>query len=97
MKNKIFAGIVLGLLILPNLLFLALRGHIDTTNRENRAYAAFPELSVSNYQNISSGLEAYYTDRLPFKNQLKRLSSGLDRIWAVGKSNYDTYYAMDTV
>ncbi|MBR6281026.1 MAG: hypothetical protein IKR14_00845 [Lachnospiraceae bacterium] len=97
MKNKIFAGIVLGVLILPNLLFLALRGHIDTTNRENRAYAAFPELSVSNYQNISSGLEAYYTDRLPFKNQLKRLSSGLDRIWAVGKSNYDTYYAMDTV
>ncbi|MBP5265386.1 MAG: hypothetical protein J6Z06_01005 [Lachnospiraceae bacterium] len=97
MKNKVFAGVVLALLILPNIAFLALRGHIDTTNRENRAYAAFPELTVSNYQNISSQLEAYYTDRLPFKNQLKRLSSGLDRFWALGKSNYETYYAMDTV
>lgn len=89
--------VVLGLLILPNLLFLALHGVIDTENRENRAYQAFPELSIANYENIASELEAYYTDRLPFKNQLKHCSSQLDRIWSLGKSNYETYYAMDTV
>jgi len=97
MKKNIFVAVVCGCFLLPNVLFVALHPFIDTENHENRAYGAFPEISVANYTQITSELETYYTDRLPFKNQFRRIASELDRFWNLGKSEYETYYALDTV
>ena len=72
-KAKLIFVLFFLALMLPGILFLLLSGHIDTENHENRAYAEYPETSElwENYENYTSELEAFYNDRIPFKNQLK--------------------------
>ena len=67
----------LALFILPSLLFPLVKGQINTENTENRTLANFPSLSSSDFEDFPAGFEAYYNDRLPFRNQLIRLNNTL--------------------
>ena len=57
-----------GELVLPTLVYPAVRSHLDQQNYENRELASFPELSAANFDNIPTEFEAYYNDHVPFKN-----------------------------
>ena len=79
MRSKIGLIIVFAaFLILPTVLYGAAYRHIDHENRENREYASFPELSKGNYEKVPGELEAYYNDRVPFKNQFKAMRTAID-------------------
>ena len=39
-------------LVLPTLVYPAVRSHLDQQNYENRELASFPELSAANFDNI---------------------------------------------
>ncbi len=78
MKNsKIFIGIFLTLLIAPMVLFPLISGMIDTENHENRAYAEFPDI-LDNPADFPAGFDSWFNDRLPFKNQLKKIHSAIN-------------------
>lgn len=79
MKPKIVIGCFLAFLILPSLLYPAAGKFLDTGNHENRTLAPLPEFTAANYGNITSQLSAYYDDHLPFKNQLVRVNSFLEK------------------
>lgn len=55
-------------LVLPTLVYPAVRSHLEQQNYENRELASFPELSAANFDNIPTEFEAYYNDHVPFKN-----------------------------
>ncbi len=46
MKKKIIIAAFFLFLALPNLVYPAVRGYIDSENHENRTYAEFPEVSL---------------------------------------------------
>ena len=47
-KAYIFAGMFLGMMILPRLLFIPLKDYVDTENYENRVYQEKPVLDFRN-------------------------------------------------
>ena len=56
-KAYIFAGMFLGMMILPGLLFIPLKDYVDTENYENRVYQEKP---VLNFRNLSAAdLKSY--------------------------------------
>lgn len=80
MKEKVIIGCFLAFLILPNLTYPLVRRFIDSENYENRAYAPFPDISLGNLEHMPGQFEAYYTDRVPYKNQLKRVKSYEEKV-----------------
>ncbi len=74
-KAYIFAGMFLGMMILPRLLFIPLKDYVDTENYENRVYQEKP---VLNFRNLSAAdlksypgqYDAYFNDHLAFKNPI---------------------------
>ena len=66
-KAYIFAGMFLGMMILPGLLFIPLKDYVDTENYENRVYQEKP---VLNFRNLSAAdlksypgqYDAYFND-----------------------------------
>ena len=74
-KAYIFAGMFLGMMILPGLLFIPLKDYVDTENYENRVYQEKP---VLNFRNLSAAdlksypgqYDAYFNDHLAFKNPI---------------------------
>ncbi len=68
------------MVILPCLLFEAVKGHIDTANYENRELAAFPKISAAwdAVQAFPDGFTDWFNDHLPFKNQLLTLNGMID-------------------
>ncbi|MCR5303736.1 MAG: hypothetical protein K6E33_04170 [Lachnospiraceae bacterium] len=62
-------------LMLPGPLFMLVRGHIDTENYENRKLTELPVIGVTPYDEWTSVFEGWFTDHLPFKNQLVKLGS----------------------
>ena len=90
MKRKTGLIIVFAaFLILPTVLYGAAYGHIDHENREKREYASFPVLSKENYGELPEELEAYYNDRVPFKNQFKAIRTAID----TKLQRYESVYA----
>ncbi len=65
-------------LILPTLLYPALKSHLDQQNYENRNLASFPELSIANFDNIPAEFEDYYNDHVPFKNLFVKTKTKID-------------------
>ena len=65
-------------LVLPTLVYPAVRSHLDQQNYENRELASFPELSAANFDNIPTEFEAYYNDHVPFKNLFVKAKTKLD-------------------
>ena len=54
------------------------KNHLDTENHENRALSEFPEVAGTSPRDFISGLQTYFNDRLPFKNQLVAMDSAID-------------------
>lgn len=54
------------------------KNHLDTENHENRALSEFPEVAGTSPRDFISGLQTYFNDRLPFKNQLVAMNSAID-------------------
>ena len=79
MKAKIMCLLFLAALIVPTISWLFVRNLVGSENREKREYAEFPELSAENYENITSGFEAWFNDRLPYKNQLTSMNAELKK------------------
>ncbi len=79
MKKKILCAVFLAALIIPTISWLFLRPALSSENREKREYAAFPELSVSNYTNIAPEFEKWFNDRLPYKNQMTALNAEIKK------------------
>ncbi len=71
-KGIIYTYIILFcvFVIAPIPVFWLIRGHIDTSNLENRTLAEKPVLSISTIGDYPEKFEAYFTDHLPFRNQL---------------------------
>ena len=65
-------------LVLPTLVYPAVRSHLDQQNYENRELASFPELSAANFDNIPTEFEAYYNDHVPFKNLFVMVKTKLE-------------------
>lgn len=63
------------LLSAPLLTWPIMRNVVDTTNYENRNFAEFPELSLENLWNVTSEFDDWFSDRVPYKNQVRHLSS----------------------
>ena len=56
-KAYIFAGMFLGMMILPRLLFVPLKEYVDTENYENRIYQEKPVLNFRNLR--AADLKSY--------------------------------------
>lgn len=85
MQNKRHPGLglvagFLAVLVLPGLLWPALRGAVDTEVHENRNLAAFPQdVSLADWP---SAFEDWLGDHAPFRNQWMTLNAQLN--WRVG-------------
>lgn len=70
MKNKIIFYAFLASLLLPALTFPFLKNYIDSANYENREFAKLPRFSLDTAMTFPADFDAYFNDRLPYKNQL---------------------------
>ncbi len=66
------------LLALPIPAFALLKDHVDTENYENRTLASAPVLSLDTIGTFPSDFENYFSDHLPFRNQLIYVNSLLE-------------------
>lgn len=66
-------------LALPQMVYPMIKDYIDSGNYENRTYAEFPDISWQTLAQVPQGLEAYYNDRVPFKNQFTRIHTRLEQ------------------
>ena len=69
-KAYIFSGMFLAMLVLPRILFIPLKGYVDTKNYENRVYQEKPVLSIQGISQYPGLYDAYFNDHLAFKNPL---------------------------
>lgn len=69
-KAYIFAGMFMGMMVLPRLLFIPLKDYVDTENYENRVYQERPVLTIQGLKEYPGLYEAYFNDHLAFKNPL---------------------------
>lgn len=70
LKAYVFAGMFLGLMTLPRLLFIPLKDYVDTENYENRVYQEKPVLTIKGIKEYPGLYQAYFNDHLAFKNPL---------------------------
>lgn len=89
MRGKISIILVFAaFLVMPTILYGVTYDHVDHENRENREYASFPEWSKANYRELPKGIEDYYNDRVPFKNQFKSFRTVIDQTFQKYESRY---------
>lgn len=69
-KAYIFAGMFMGMMVLPRLLFIPLKDYVDTENYENRIYQEKPVLAIQGLGAYPGLYDAYFNDHLAFKNPL---------------------------
>ena len=70
-----YIALLVAFLILPGPLFLLVRNYVDTENYENRTLTELPVYGITPYDEWTNVFEGWFTDHLPFKNQLVRLGS----------------------
>lgn len=77
MKNKYRTLIAVFFLLLagPVTVFPLVRGFIDTENHENRKLAEFSDVINAPIKKMPLYFQEYFSDHLPFKNQLMTLNS----------------------
>ena len=63
------------LLAAPVFTFPFMKQYVDCTNYENRALAEFPQISPQTLLSFSKQYDAYFSDHLPYKNQLAMLNT----------------------
>lgn len=74
-KGRLLIILFMAALILPVLAYPFVSPFIDTENHENRTLAEFP--SLSDGADFFDGLTAWFSDHLPYKNQLVSIHSDL--------------------
>lgn len=77
-RTRIIMLIVfVAVLAVPIISWPFVKGHVNTENQENRSFAEFPEISLENAWNITSGIDDWFNDRIPYKNQAMNLTSAI--------------------
>lgn len=89
------------------LFWILLEKYADSTNYENREFAARPRLTVDSYKTYSDEYEEYFNDGIPFRNNLITINAAIDYFVfnrsantkvVVGKDNWLFYtYVVDGV
>ena len=65
-------------LFAPTVLYPVLRYRLDTTDYEKRAKAPRPSVSVTELSVFPEAFNSYYSDHLPFRNELIGINSRID-------------------
>lgn len=73
-KNMYLAAFLV-FLCLPWFFWLLLGKYTDSANHENRTMASKPQLHMETYKTYPEEYEAYFNDRIPFRNELVALNS----------------------
>lgn len=76
--QKIYISAMTVLMILPIILFAAFGRFTDTTNYENRQLAEMPHIGSGKLSDFHTGFETWFSDHLPFRNQLILLNNLID-------------------
>ena len=76
--QKIYIAAMTVFMILPILLFAIFGRFTDTTNYENRTLAELPTLESVKISELHTGFETWFSDHLPFRNQLIFLNNLID-------------------
>ncbi len=84
--------IFVALLAVPILSWSFVRNYVNTENMENRSFAEFPEISLENAWNITAGIDDWFNDRIPYKNQVMNLTSTI-KLATGAKSPLVSYYS----
>lgn len=72
---RIFYTVLFAAAIALPVLFFGIFGkHFDTSDSENRKLAALPSFSLATASQYPDAFEAYFSDHLPFRNQLLTLN-----------------------
>ena len=97
-KNRRMRTIMLivfvAVLVVPIASWPFVKDHVNTENQENRSFAEFPEISLENAWNITSGIDDWFNDRIPYKNQVMDLTSSIKL--AMGADSPLVSYYSDT-
>lgn len=89
MKNKILFYAFFVLLMAPVLTFPFFKGKIDSENHEKREFAEMPKLSLGTVTAFPEGFDAYFNDRLPYKNQLVFLNNLKNTVLREGTTPFE--------
>ncbi len=76
--KNLYLGAFLIFLCLPWFFWLVLGKYADTSNNENRTLAAMPQLNRDNWEDYPGQYEAYFNDRIPFRNELISFNSWIN-------------------
>lgn len=76
--QKIYITAMTILMILPIFLFTLFGHFTDTTNYENRQLAELPQIGKVALSDFHTGFETWFSDHLPFRNQLIFLNNLID-------------------
>ena len=74
-KSKVWIIAFLILFLTPHITFLFLTPYLDDTDYEKREKAEFPVLNLSTYKTYGESFEEYYSDNLPYRNELIQMNS----------------------
>ena len=68
----------------PVLTFPFMKNYVDSGNYENRQFTERPKLSLKTLTTFPSQYDAYFSDYLPYKNQLVMLNNKKDTSLGAG-------------
>lgn len=77
-KQKLWIGAFFFMICCAQPFWLIARKQISSENYENRTPADKPVFSIETIEEYPAAWEAYFNDRLPFRNQLIRLNSRIE-------------------
>lgn len=73
--QKIYSAILVIFICLPWFFWLIFGKYADSSNYENRALASRPKFHIKNCENYPAEWEAFFNDRIPFRNELISFNS----------------------
>ncbi len=76
-RSLLWIATALLLFACPLPLHLAIGAYPDQENYENRTLAALPALTCENYKTFPGEMERYFSDHLPFRNEMRKTASVL--------------------
>ena len=82
MSKKLIIVVFIIFLSCPTLSWPLIKNYVDSENHEKRTYTEFPRPGQVSLEDFPGQIEQYFMDRIPYKNQIKRLSS----MWDIKKT-----------
>lgn len=96
-KHKVIFYLFFFLLAAPPLSFPFMKNVVDSENHEKRKFAKAPELSLEKLWQFPGQFEAYFNDRLPYKNQLVMVNNIKNAYLGVGTTALDYLTGTTTI